>query len=600
MLRNKYNLIFAALLISVLATFFYLRPLKSAWHPFIAGDGLGYYAYLPAKFIYHDTDLNFKWFNSVYKAHYLAGTFENAEDNLLVEHNGKKINKYYPGLSFIWLPFFFAGHLLAKVLHEPADGFSLPYQWAMGLASLFYLFLGLIFLRKLLLLLFKDQIAALLVPFFIFFGTHLFSCAISTNTLSHVYSFTFSVVFIYYTCLFFMLDKNPMLHFLLAATLFLVSACIRPFNVLLLLVVPAFMSRKTLGRSFRRETWKIEHLLILVAVILVLCWQFWNMYVQTGSLFVYTYNGETFDPGENRFFSSLFSYNIGLFVYVPLMVVSAAGAFFLKKRTSLVLSFVFLFILFLYSSWWYWPIVKRAMIDWYAIPAIFLGALVSKFPARKMSTIVLLVVCVLYYQFKEYQVRNGILDEYLTYREIFWRNFFRTAKGIRYLVPPESIMESQKSEEGFESGTADLNSTSEKVYSGKRSLLLDRDHSIALLGQFRFPAFFDRPAVKKIKFSLWCNAEEGLSTIHYFIEFRNKNGVPLLQVPFYVNKDGIPNKKWELMEFGYQMEDTSAINNRTVDRIAILAWNVEGKRKLYIDDLCVEFLLLNNRFETLK
>src|SRR5204863_9827397 len=128
----------------------------------------------------------------------------------------------------------------------------------------------------------------------------------------------------------------------------------------------------------------------------------------------------------------------------------------------------------LYSSWWYWPIVKRAMIDWYVIPCIFLGALISKFSFKRLPVIMFVMICVLYYQLKEYQVRNGILDEYLTYKEIFWRNFFRTGKSLQYPVPPESIVKSEKFEEGFESPFAG-NLSQEVAHSGKQSLVLDPD-----------------------------------------------------------------------------------------------------------------------------
>ena len=51
--RNSYNTIFFTFFLSIVFTFFYFRPLNSEWYRIITADGLGYYSYLPAKFIYH-------------------------------------------------------------------------------------------------------------------------------------------------------------------------------------------------------------------------------------------------------------------------------------------------------------------------------------------------------------------------------------------------------------------------------------------------------------------------------------------------------------------------------------------------------------------
>src|SRR5687767_709536 len=136
--RNNGKIFFSGFLVSIVLVFLWVRPLNSPWHRFIAGDGLGYYAYLPARHIYADKQFEFKWFNKVYNQHYAISSFPNPEDNFMVEYKGKRINKYYQGLSFIWTPFFLTAHLVAKLFHYPADGFSAPYQLFMGLASLFY------------------------------------------------------------------------------------------------------------------------------------------------------------------------------------------------------------------------------------------------------------------------------------------------------------------------------------------------------------------------------------------------------------------------------------------------------------------------------
>src|SRR6476661_3867483 len=92
--KNKHNKWYAAFLVSILVMFLYFRPLNSPWHKFIAGDGLGYYSYLPATFIYHDSNYEFKWFNKVHDNNYVYSAFPYPDQNLLVQYQGRKINNY--------------------------------------------------------------------------------------------------------------------------------------------------------------------------------------------------------------------------------------------------------------------------------------------------------------------------------------------------------------------------------------------------------------------------------------------------------------------------------------------------------------------------
>ena len=169
-LKNKYNALFLGFFLSIAATLFYFRQLNSPWFPIIGGDGIGYYSYLPARYIYHDTNYDFKWFNKAYNDNYIGG-FANPEDNFMVQYKDKRINKYYPGLSLLWTPFFFIAHVIAEPLGYIADGYSLPYQVAIAIASLCYLFLGLYYLRKLLQKLFRNELVSVLIPITIFYGT---------------------------------------------------------------------------------------------------------------------------------------------------------------------------------------------------------------------------------------------------------------------------------------------------------------------------------------------------------------------------------------------------------------------------------------------
>lgn len=600
--KNIYNSIFFGFLLSVLVTFFYVRPLNSPWHKFIAGDGLGYYSYLPAKYIHGDPTYDFKWFNKVHNANYIYSAFDNPEQNLLVEYKGKRINKYYQGLSYIWFPFFVMGHICAKLLHYPADGFSQPYQLFIGLASLVYLFLGLIFLRKLISKLFNNPLAAICVPIAIFYGTHLFTYAISANTLSHAYSFTFIVLFIYFLVSYFKEDTNRLRNFLLCGLFLVISGCIRPLNGLIILVIPAFVPKEFFKGGLRFERIRILDVVIIVLGLLAIYHQLRITYIQTNSLIAYTYTDEKFYFGDSKFFDALFSYHIGLFVYVPVIFLSVFGIPFLTLRQRILLPLFFFFIVYLYGAWWYWPILKRALVDFYVIPGIFLGALIAAIaqPKWKIAILGLIGLCLIYFQFKTYQMNSGILDEYTTYKEVYWRNFFRTSNANMFLVPPSTILKEEKFTEDFETNTFNGSVTSEKKQSGQHSLSLGPKNYICRTGEYNFPAIFSSNGCKKIRYSFHCYFTKDIKTVHVFIQFFDKNKKMLLEVPFYIDEAHVLKEQWDYKEFGYEITDADALNINTVEKIAFTIWNVDGKNEIYVDDAQVEFLLTDRSFETVK
>ena len=585
----------------VVAVAFYVRPLNSPWHPFVAGDGLGYYSYLPAKFLHNDDALTFKWFSETYNNNYVYDAFENPEDNLLVQYGDKKINKYYPGLSFVWAPFFAMGHCAGVLFDYRTDGFTAPYQWAIGTGSLFYLLLGLIFLRKLMRLLFANEWVAIVVPFAIFFGTHLFTYGIMNNTLSHAYSFTFIVVFLYYAIRYFRVPEKRTTSFLWAAFFLIVTVSIRPLNGLIVFVLPAFLPagffrERKFGSGFQRK-----HIIILLLIALALLWHFHITYTQTGSFLAYTYTNETFDFLDPEFTDALFSYHVGLFVYVPLLFLAFAGIPFLEKKQRIILPLFFLAMVYLYSSWWFWPITKRALIDFYVIPAIALGALLVRIRSVKWNAAVLVVLAltIAHFQLKAYQINNGILSEHATYSGLFWRNYFRIDRANIYPVPPSTILKEEVHTEDFERADYNGNRTTEKAFSGNASLLLDQKWYSIQVARIPYPSVFDQPGWRKIRFSFNMFAEDSVNNVYAYIQFFRNDSL-ITDAPFYIIPEYIFPNRWDYKEFGYEIADTALINSNTIDRIGFTIWNVEAKKRVYIDDVKMEFLLTDRSFETIR
>jgi hypothetical protein len=149
-----------------------------------------YYAYLPATFIYHDIGLT----KSDYKRgekYYLFWTV-NTDD-------GRKLIKSTMGLAVLYAPFFFVAHAFTLCTDYPADGFSEPYKIFLLLSAVFYLFIGLDYVRRILRhYSFSDKIIAgtlLLIGL----GTNLLCYSSQSAPMPHVYIFCLISIFIYYT-----------------------------------------------------------------------------------------------------------------------------------------------------------------------------------------------------------------------------------------------------------------------------------------------------------------------------------------------------------------------------------------------------------------
>ncbi len=599
--RNS-NRVFGLLLVLISVFWIWIRPWNSPWQPFIAGDGLGYYSHLPAVFIYGDSELEYKWFNEVHNNNYAYSAFENPEDNLLVQYGDRRINKYYPGLSFVWMPFFFGAHAYASVTDYAADGYSAPYQWALGIASLFWLIVGLIYLRKLISALTGNDNIAIAIPLLFFFGTNLYQFGIFCNTLSHLYSFSVNTMFLYFAHCYFRNTEKRTLYFVLAGCALLLTISIRPLNGIVLPAAFAFVPSGYFRTQKLFSGFDRKIIIPIIFSLSLLTWHFYIVCTQTGSLFAYTYTNETFDFAHSKWCDSLFSYHNGLFVYSPLALLSCAGIFFMRDVKHFVFPVMFFAIVFLYASWWYWPITRRAVIDYYPLLAIMMAVLLSKLnkPSLKWTVVVLLLFSVFHYQLKNYQVNKGILSEYSTYGELFWRSYFRIDPANIYPIPPATILANEVYFENFDKDPGPCQLTDSTSFSGKRCLMLDREWSSCIIISKKYPQLFERQGWKKVRLSFQTLVSDSVDLVSMYLEFRKRDST-IVTADFYLNKDYISIGKWDYKEFGYEISDTTLINSRTVDEVRFTIWNAATpKGRVFADDVKMEFLLTDRSFETIR
>jgi len=80
-----------------------------------------------------------------------------------------------------------------------ADGFSKTYPILISIAALFYLMIGLLYLNSLLRLYNINEFGRSLTMIAAVFGTNLFYYVVGEAGMSHIYSFVFFSMFLYYS-----------------------------------------------------------------------------------------------------------------------------------------------------------------------------------------------------------------------------------------------------------------------------------------------------------------------------------------------------------------------------------------------------------------
>lgn len=335
-------------------------------------DVIGFYAYLPATFIYHD-----------YKLEFVKQDLRFVEEKKFWPQHGPNdvyVIKPTMGLAMLYAPFFFAAHLHSQASGIKADGFTKLYHQYIHLSCLFYLLVGLYFLRKLLKRWFEDWPVTLTLAAIVL-GTNLFYYSTTEASMSHAYTFSVVAVYLYSMCKWF--DKPSRIYAIVAGVSLGLIILIRPVNVVFGLI-PVFYAldnvtaiRSRLNYFLKNKETVILALLSAFAVVLpqLLYWK-----SVTGQFFFYSYLQEKLYFLDPHVISGMFSFRNGWLIYTPVMVFSLLGLyrlFQLKHKFSYAVVITLVLFLYLVFSWWCWWYVgfgNRAMIDIYALLAIPLAA----------------------------------------------------------------------------------------------------------------------------------------------------------------------------------------------------------------------------------
>lgn len=401
----------------------------------IENDAKGYYAYLPAFFIYHD--FNFRFYYQIERVTY-TNSFPSYQ--YLRVHNNKTINKYYAGTAVCLIPFFVTGHIITLIAGLPADGYSYYYTLLVHIGALFYLFLALIGLRKLLRTYQIEEHVIALIMLAIVFGTNIFYYVITEFAMSHLYSFTAITWFCYNVRMYFTGKKS--LHLVYIALLLGIITLIRPVNLMILLSVPFLAgSRKQLLSGFIAMFEKKGILVLaIICFLAIVSVQLIIYKLSTGSFIVYSYKQEGFNFQNPQVLNFLFSYRKGMFVYTPLLFLSLAGLInmFRTSRFSFFSLLGFLYALvYVLSSWHMWfyggSFSQRVMIDFYAFFSILLAIAIQGISYLKIKKVFisLIVLVIIVCQVQTYQYRKAHIHWSEMTKEKYWDSFLRLDRLIK-------------------------------------------------------------------------------------------------------------------------------------------------------------------------
>lgn len=398
----------------------------------INADGYGYYDYL--KSIFYDKD--FVRYNKsltsnpeIYKrisAEPLTGSY--------IQVNDYKVNKYPPGTALLISPFFLYPYLTHTPQYTPNDGYQINFHKSVFYAAVFYLFLALWYLRKLLRLFMITEINIFFIQCAIVFTTSITRYAHAEAAYSHIYSFFAITAFLYYTKKYY---TSYQLKHLAGASLFLgLIVLIRNINILILLFTPFLASNfksyintcRQLFSSFKKIA-VVFLALLPFAFIQMLCW-----YLQTGKIFVYSYGNESFDFLNPHIPAILFSYQKGLFIYHPVLLISFAGIAVLisKKQYYRAISWLLFFFILTYilSSWWIWTygcsFGQRVYVDYLTVFFILIAIALNELILTKSIIIVLLILCAYLNIIQTYQYKEYILHWEQMDKEKYWKIFLKT------------------------------------------------------------------------------------------------------------------------------------------------------------------------------
>jgi hypothetical protein len=293
--------------------------------------------------------------------------------------NGNYVTSYLGGVTVLQLPFFATGHLVSKFTDYPSDGFSPPYQYAIGLAPIFYLVLCLFLLRKVLLT-YYDEVTVAVTLALVFLATNAIEYIAIEAGQSHGYIMPLYALVIYLSILW---HNNPSKKtaFAIGATIGL-ATIMRPTELLMMLI-PILWNTHT--KDEKKKKWALvranrQHLIyallggIVGGGLQVVYW----LYATGNFIQVVGSKWRFLDP----YWRVLVGWEKGWFIYTPITIFFVVGLWFIKDRpfrkSILWFCIINIWIIISWNNWRFGGSYStRALVQSYPVFALAFAGFVS-------------------------------------------------------------------------------------------------------------------------------------------------------------------------------------------------------------------------------
>lgn len=359
-------------------------------------DCNGYYAYLPAWFVYQD--LTFvDQVEAGYSTMHLTA-LKDSDGNLV-----RYANRYQVGVAVMQIPFYLASELVSRIfyypesfhaasfarLNYPLNGFNPINEYMVGLGGVFYGIAGVVLLLRFLKSKFNPFVAHVTV-FTLLFGTNLFAYICVQPLLTHVHSF-FLVVLLLYAVEHWASVKMSWQSSLMLGVVLGFMGLVRLPNVVLG-IIPLLYGVSSFAQWRTALLQRVRSLVLacIAAGVLfglqLLMWKLMN-----GNILVNGYKAEGFGFiwSQPAIFQVLFGIRRGVFFWFPVLSFSVIG-FFMKgpvRDFKIGIAVGCLFLLYVLSCWFQWwfggSFGYRPLVDvlpLLALPMALFYSGVSRFP----------------------------------------------------------------------------------------------------------------------------------------------------------------------------------------------------------------------------
>lgn len=366
------------------------------------GDALGYYAYLPSTFIYHNhksitelpVDRNISPF--------IITSFHGWREGNKPTPKGYVLDQYTYGVALMEAPFFFLAHAWEKAAGGDANGYSDAYVNAIKLADFVFALLGIAITYRILRRYFSANVSTVTMVL-IFLGTNLFWFSVVQAGMAHVPLFLLYALLL--LCTIRLYEAPRAGRFAALGFVAGLITIIRPTDIICLSIPLLYgvYNKETIRHRWQFILSHYGHIAFAALVFLVPVLPqllYWKM--MSGSFLYYSYGEQTFQWKHPRLIEGLLYCKNGWLAYSPVMIFAVTGMFLFKRIRSWAWATWFIFPLYSYViySWYCYNYINglgsRPMIHLYPLFAISLAAFVAFCLQRVWTRILFSVVAVFF------------------------------------------------------------------------------------------------------------------------------------------------------------------------------------------------------------